>query len=267
MGYLSVDCLLCGVSGRGAIFRGPLDELWCEVRAVIPIRFLVRNATLNRVPFDIRGANECVIASSQHLGWYNKGYKLHLRDRELMRKRTLALWLSLPTLLAGCAGGSATAQPAATVTQTVTVTAAPSPSPTPTPTRSGPLPLGTTAQLPSGGSVTVFEHRKGVEPQDVNQEAIDIQVCIPTQTSSSPATIYQRFWSLRDAANRTYTPASTTWQHPGAVPGFWPPEQQVKTGDCYRAWVIIEGSNTTPMTTARYSNDSTGVILDWALPQ
>lgn len=75
----------------------------------------------------------------------------------------------------------------------------------------------------------------------MNQEAVDIQVCVPTLTSSSPATIYQRFWSLRDGANRTYTPACSTWQHQGAVPGFWPAEQQVKAGDCYRAWVIIEG--------------------------
>lgn len=135
------------------------------------------------------------------------------------------------------------------------------------PSQPGPLGLGTAAPLAGGGTITVFEHRKGIEPQDPNQEAIDIQVCVPAQTSGSRAVIYQRFWSLRDASNRTYIPASTTWQHPGANPAFWPPEQQVKGGDCYRAWVIIEGSNATPMTTARYSNDETGVILDWNLTQ
>ncbi|WP_311212274.1 MULTISPECIES: hypothetical protein [unclassified Arthrobacter] len=114
--------------------------------------------------------------------------------------------------------------------------------------------------------MTVYEHRKDVEPQDPNQEAIDIQVCVPSQPAGSTATIAQNKWSLRDASNRTYTPASTTWRHAAAVPGFWPPEQQLKAGDCYRAWVIIQGSSTTPMTTARYSDDRTKTILEWALP-
>ena len=61
-------------------------------------------------------------------------------------------------------------------------------------------------------------------------------------------------------------PGNTTWQPPGAVPAFWPPAQQVEPGDYYRAWVIIRGSNTTPMTTARSSTDSTGVIFDWHSP-
>lgn len=187
-----------------------------------------------------------------------------------MNKRTLALWLAIPALLAGCSGGDATAQP--TVTHTVTVSATPTPTPTPsrtptpTPTQSGPLSLGTAAHLANGGTVTVFEHRKSVEPQDPNQEAIDIQACVPAQSSGSPAMVYERSWSLRDASNRSYTSASTTWQHPGVNPAFWPPEQQVKGGDCYRAWIIIEGSDATPMTTARYSDDK-GTILDWALPQ
>lgn len=200
----------------------------------------------------------------------NEGASSYVENgKPQMRKCTLGLWLTMPFLLAACAGGNATVQPTVTVTQTVTATVTPttSPTPSPTPTKSGPLPLGTAAQLPNGGTVTVFEHRKGVEPQDVNQEAIDIQVCVPEQPSGSLATIYQRFWSLRDSANRSYKPASTTWQHAGAVPGFWPPEQQVQSGDCYRAWVIIQGDNSTPMTFARYSNDTTGVIFDWALPQ
>ncbi|WP_138418858.1 hypothetical protein [Sinomonas gamaensis] len=186
-----------------------------------------------------------------------------------MRKRAIALWLTLPALLAGCAGGTAAAQPTVTVTQTVTVTATPSPTPTPTPTptQSGPLQLGTAYKLPNGGTVTVFEHRKNVEPQDPNQEAIDIQVCVPAGGSGANPTISDRFWSVRDAAGHSYGAASTTWRHPGATPGFWPPEQQVKWGECYRAWVIIEGSKDTPMTTARYNNDQSGVIVDWALPQ
>ncbi|WP_018771413.1 hypothetical protein [Arthrobacter sp. 162MFSha1.1] len=182
-----------------------------------------------------------------------------------MNKRSLALWLAIPALLAGCSG-TAAASPTATVTQTVTatVTVTATPTPSPTPTRSGPMALGTTATLAGGGTVTVFEHRKSVEPQDPNQEAIDIQACVPSQVSGT-ATVYERSWSLRDGANHSYNPASTTWR-PSVNPSFWPPEQQVKGGDCYRAWVIIEGSNATPMTTARYTDDK-GTILDWALPQ
>jgi hypothetical protein len=36
------------------------------------------------------------------------------------------------------------------------------------------------------------------------------------------------------ASNHSYNPASTTWR-PSVNPSFWPPEQQVKGGDCYRA--------------------------------
>lgn len=185
-----------------------------------------------------------------------------------MNKRNLALWLAIPALLAGCSGNAtaqATVTQTVTATATVTVTATPTPTPTATPTKPGPMPLGTAANLPGGGTATVFEHRKSVEPQDPNQEAIDIQVCVPAQASGTAATVYERFWSLRDASNRSYNPASTTWR-PSVNPSFWPPEQQVKPGDCYRAWVIIEGSNATPMATARYS-DEKGTILDWALPQ
>lgn len=180
-----------------------------------------------------------------------------------MRHPALALCLIAPTLLTGCAGGATTSQPTVTVTQTVTVTA--SPKPTPAPTQAGPLPLGTPAKLDNGGTVTVYEHRKDVEPQDPNQEAIDIQLCAPSQPTSSSISISDDSWSLRDASSRSYKPASTMWQHPGAVPGFWPPQQQLRAGDCYRAWVIIQGSSTTPMTTARYSDDTTRTVLEWAL--
>jgi hypothetical protein len=186
-----------------------------------------------------------------------------------MRTRAFALWLTLPALLAGCAGGTAAARPTVTVTVTQTVIATPTPTPTltPSPTQSGPLQLGTVFRLTDGATVTVFEHRKGVEPQDPNQEAIDIQVCVPANGSGTNPTIDSSFWSLRDAAGHSYPPASTMWKHPGATPGFWPPEQQVKWGDCYRAWVIIEGSKRTTMTTARYSNTDAGVVAEWALPQ
>lgn len=184
-----------------------------------------------------------------------------------MRQRTLALCFVLPALLTSCAGGNTTAQPTVTVTQTVTMTASPkaSPMPAPPPTQTGPMPLGTTAKLPNGGTVTVYEHRKEVEPQDPNQEAIDVQMCAPSQPAGSTATISDDTWSLRDASSRSYKSASTTWRHPGAVPGFWPPQQQLQTGDCYRAWVIIQGSSTIPMTTARYSDDETRTVLEWAL--
>lgn len=182
-----------------------------------------------------------------------------------MRHRTLGLCLLAPTLLTSCAAGATTSQPTVIVTQTVTVTPSPKPTTTPTPTQAGPTPLGTTAKLDNGGTVTVYEHRKNVEPQDPNQEAIDIQLCAPSQPTNSSTSISDDSWSLRDASSRSYKPASTMWQHPAAVPGFWPPQQQLQAGDCYRAWVIIQGSSTFPMTTARYSDDTTRTVLQWAL--
>lgn len=109
--------------------------------------------------------------------------------------------------------------------------------------------------------MTVFEHRKGVEPQDPNQEAIDVQVCMGAGKSSE-VTIGAGPWSIYDAENRRYKYASKTWEHPGAIPGY-PVKAQIKRGDCIRGWVIIQGQMTAQMTKARYSSESTTV--EWSL--
>jgi hypothetical protein len=112
--------------------------------------------------------------------------------------------------------------------------------------------------------VTVYEHRKGVEPQDPNQEAIDVKVCTgpkPAGETQNP-TIGVSPWALYDAEDRRYTYASTTWSHEGVQPGY-PAQEQVKWGECIRGWVIIQGQAATEMTKVRYGSGST--ILEWKL--
>lgn len=178
----------------------------------------------------------------------------------------MAAALLLLPLIASC--GTTAAAPAPTVTVTVTqpavtVTAAP---PT-TPVSAMPLALGQTATTSSGSKVTVFAHKKGVEPQDGNPEAIDVKVCLPAEAPASAGSdrplIGDSPWSLYDAESRTYTSASSTWDHPAAQPAY-PVQQTVNWGDCVRGWVIIEGQAATVMTKVRYTVDSS--ILEWKLP-
>jgi hypothetical protein len=113
-----------------------------------------------------------------------------------------------------------------------------------------PLALGETAVTPNGGSVTVYEHRKNVEPQDANQEAIDVKVCVGTKPPEMAADAYPTVgsspWALYDGQSRRYGPASTMWLHAAAQPGY-PFEQRVQWGDCARGWVIIEGQASSAM--------------------
>lgn len=169
-------------------------------------------------------------------------------------------------MLTGC--GTPTAQPAPTVTVTitqpaVTITATPPAAPK----GAAPLALGKTANTAVGGRVTVYAHKKNVEPQDVHQEAIDVKVCTGAKPAdASPEdypTIGNAPWALYDASDRRYEAARTTWSHEGAQPGY-PVEQRVNWGDCIRGWVIIQGQSTTNMTKVRYTTDST--IAEWKLP-
>lgn len=169
--------------------------------------------------------------------------------------------------LSGCSSASGTAAPTVTVTVTqppVTVTA--SPAATPTTAANGPLALGASATSSSGGTVTVYEHRKNVEPQDPKQEAIDVKVCVaaesPTAAPEDYPVITTGPWTLYDAESRLYSPASTRWSHEGAQPGY-PTEQRVAWGDCIRGWVIIQGEPSVPMTKVRYTAGTS--ILEWKL--
>jgi hypothetical protein len=126
--------------------------------------------------------------------------------------------------------------------------------------------LGEAQTTKNGGSVTVFEHRKNVEKQDPNQEAIDVRVCAPaappTVGADAPYVTNQP-WALLDADDRRYTSASTTWQHEGAQPAY-PFEETIAWGDCVRGWVIIQGQTATQMTKVRYTGANS--ILEWKLP-
>lgn len=181
--------------------------------------------------------------------------------------------ISLP-MLAACSGASQ--EPAVTITVT-----APAPAPTVTPataaatvapalvTPSAPalLGLGDEAPLSNGGTVTFYAHKKNVEPQDANQEAIDVQVCVGSKPADEPAdsypTIGQSPWALYDSDNRMYTSASTTWKHEAAHPSY-PIEQRVNWGDCVRGWVIIDGQADTIMTKVRYTTQNS--LIEWKLP-
>lgn len=169
--------------------------------------------------------------------------------------KVLASAFLLALTLSGCAANPSANGPTPTVTVTVTAT------PPGLPKSATPLALGTAAPTPSGGSVTVYEHRKGVEPKDPNQEAIDVKVCMGAGKSSE-VTIGAAPWSIYDAEERRYKYASTTWEHAGAVPGY-PVETQIKRGDCIRGWVIIQGQALVQMTKARYTSEST--IVEWNL--
>jgi hypothetical protein len=184
-----------------------------------------------------------------------------------MKMKKTVLLVICAVVLTGCGSAGETAAPIPTVTVTVTqpavtVTAAP-----PQATNGASLlAVGEVGATPAGGSVTVYEHRKNVEPQDANQEAIDVQVCVGAKPSGSDAADYPIIsvspWALYDGQNRRYASASTTWQHQGAQPGY-PVEQRVTWGDCVRGWVIIEGQSATTMTKVRYTAGS--VILEWKL--
>lgn len=169
-------------------------------------------------------------------------------------------------LLAGC--GAPASQPAPTVTVTVTQPAV-TVTATPTPAAKGaaPLALGKTANTAAGGTVTVYAHKKNVEPQDVNQEAIDAKVCTgPKPSDAAPEdypTIGTAPWALYDAADRRYEAASTTWSHEGAQPSY-PIQERVNWGDCIRGWVIIQGQVATKMTKVRYTTETS--IVEWKLP-
>lgn len=169
--------------------------------------------------------------------------------------KVLASACLLVVTLTGCGTDSSANAPAPTVTVTVTAT------PPALPQSPTPLALGASAPTPSGGTVTVYEHRKGIEPQDPNQEAIDVKVCMGAGKSSE-VTIGAAPWAVYDAEDRRYKFASTTWEHPGATPAY-PVETQIKRGDCIRGWVIIQGQAETQMTTARYSSEST--VVEWNL--
>lgn len=127
--------------------------------------------------------------------------------------------------------------------------------------------LGETQTSKNGGSVTVFEHRKSVEQQDPNQEAIDVQVCAPAAPPPAGAEapyVTNQPWALLDAENRRYTSASTTWQHEGAQPAY-PFEEIIAWGDCVRGWIIIQGQAATQMTKVRYTGANS--ILEWKVSQ
>lgn len=169
------------------------------------------------------------------------------------------------TTFVGCAAPTeGSASPTVTVTVTpppVTITATP---PAPTPGTS-PAALGESQTSKNGSSVTVYEHRKNVEPQDGNQEAIDVEVCTPMTPPSAMAeapVVSSQPWALLDAENRRYTSASTTWKHEGAQPAY-PFQEELAWGDCVRGWVIIQGQASTQMTKVRYTGAAS--ILEWKL--
>lgn len=169
--------------------------------------------------------------------------------------KVLASACLLAVTLTGCEANSSANGPTPTVTVTVTAT------PPALPQSPTPLALGTSAPTPSGGTVTVYEHRKGIEPQDPNQEAIDVKVCMGAGKSSE-VTIGAAPWAIYDSEDRRYKYATKTWEHAGAMPGY-PVETQIRRGDCIRGWVIIQGQAEIQMTKARYTSEST--IVEWNL--
>lgn len=174
-------------------------------------------------------------------------------------------------ILAACSG--APQPPAVTITVTApppTTSTAPAAATTAapvTPAVPALLELGEEAPLSNGGTATFYAHQKNVEPQDANQEAIDVQVCVGSKPADEPAdsypTIGQSPWALYDGENRMYTSASTTWKHEAAHPSY-PIEQRANWGDCVRGWVIIDGQADTVMTKVRYTTQNS--IIEWKLP-
>lgn len=169
-------------------------------------------------------------------------------------------------MLAGCNAPSSTPAPTVTVTVTqpaVTVTATPPAAPKP----AGPLALGKSGTSATGSTITVYAHKKNVEPQDSNQEAIDVKVCVGAKPASAAPEDYPIIgnspWAIYDGQDRRYEGATTRWSHEGAQPGY-PVEQRVNWGDCIRGWVILQGQAATKMTKVRYTTDD--AILEWKLP-
>jgi hypothetical protein len=171
-------------------------------------------------------------------------------------------------LLAGCSAPASAPAPTVTVTVTVTqpavtVTATPPAAPK----GAGPLALGKSGTSSTGSTITVYAHKKNVEPQDPDQEAIDVKVCVGAKPANATPEDYPVIgnspWAIYDGQDRRYESARTTWSHEGAQPGY-PIEQRVNWGDCVRGWVIIQGGSSTIMTKVRYTNNDT--ILEWKLP-
>jgi len=172
---------------------------------------------------------------------------------------------ALPALLAlaGCSAAGAQSTPTVTVAgPTVTVTAGP-----PTTEADAPLALGKTADLADGATATVYSYKRGVEPRDPNQDAIDVKVCVgaePAAEGDVPATptVSSMRWSVIDSDSKQYTIMGQKYQ--SAMRPEYPLEQAVRWGDCMRGWVAIQGSPAAKMKTVRYTTDN--VIMEWKLP-
>lgn len=180
-------------------------------------------------------------------------------------KRNLVVFAVTAMALGGCsAPAESGASPPVTVTVTqppVTVTATP---PAPAPPTS-PAALGEAQTSKNGSVVTVFEHRKNVEPRDPHQEAIDVQICTPAMPPSPTAEapiVTNQPWALLDVENRRYTSASSYWTNGEAQP-MYPTEERLAWGDCVRGWIIIQGQAETKMTNVRYTGANS--ILEWKL--
>lgn len=173
---------------------------------------------------------------------------------------------ALSFLLAGCSASNEV--PIPTVTETVTLPAVTvTATPPATDKRDLPLALGKTATTATGGTVTVYAHKKNVEPQDPNQEAIDVKVCVGPKAENAEEDLTPVIgtspWAIFDAEDRRYESANTMWSHEGAQPGY-PVEQRVDWNDCVRGWVIIQGQSQTKMVRVRYTISDT--LLEWKLP-
>lgn len=180
-------------------------------------------------------------------------------------KSKIVVFAVTAVVLAGCAapsGGSASPTVTVTITQPpVTVTATP-PAPAP---GAAPAALGEAQTSKNGSAVTVFEHRRGVEPRDPNQEAIDVQVCTPATPPSATAdapVVSNQPWALLDAEHRRYTSASSYWTNGGVQP-LYPTQEKLEWGDCVRGWIIIQGQPAIAMTKVRYTGSNS--ILEWKL--
>lgn len=181
-------------------------------------------------------------------------------------KKNFVILVGAAAVLAGCSvpnEGSAAPTVTVTVTQPPVTITATSPAPTPGTT---PAAVGETQTAKNGGSITVFEHRKGVESRDPDQEAIDVQVCAPgapPAVGAEAPIVSNQPWALLDAENRRYTSASSYWTNGGVQP-VYPTEERITWGDCVRGWIIIQGKTTTPMIKVRYTGANS--ILEWKLP-
>ncbi|WP_313420582.1 hypothetical protein [Brevibacterium casei] len=114
--------------------------------------------------------------------------------------------------------------------------------------------LGETVESPSGGSLTAYDYRVVTTPGGEREGMLEVKVCIgPPEEGYDGASVLTDFWSVEDAEDRRYNPASSYSENDEVSP-ILDPESHVAWNDCLRGWIVMDTDDSTNPETIRYFN-------------